>query len=125
MVEVLFAKYGESIDLLQSALKNKALRRAYTKLTAGAFDQQPDIYGTMSGMDIDDILSDHLRSEGITDVVISGCFDDSCVFKTAKGALEAWFDVLVDHDRNILLNAYTAVVKRVPIHDYITATEKL
>ena len=47
-------------------------------------------------------LGDYLRSEGIKNVFLIGCFDAVCVGRTAEGGLKEGFKVYTDRDLNLV-----------------------
>ena len=47
-------------------------------------------------------LGDYLRSEGIKNVFLTGCFDSVCVKETAEGALREDFKVYSDRNLNLV-----------------------
>ena len=51
---------------------------------------------------ISEELGDYLRSKGIENVFLTGCFDSTCIVKTAKGALSENFKVYSDRDVNLI-----------------------
>ena len=50
-------------------------------------------------------LGDYLKSEGIKNVFLTGCFDSVCIVDTAKGALSKNFKVYSDRDLNLVTRA--------------------
>ena len=47
-------------------------------------------------------LGDYLKSEGIKNVFLTGCFDSYCIAQTAEGALKENFKVYTDKDLNLV-----------------------
>ncbi|MGI9280022.1 MAG: isochorismatase family protein [Endozoicomonas sp.] len=59
---------------------------------------------TVSAHQIQGELADYLRSKSINEVMVTGCFDGTCVMQTVMGALESGFGMSVDRDLNIIEN---------------------
>ena len=51
---------------------------------------------------ISEELGDYLRSKGIKNIFLMGCFDGACVASTAEGALNEGFEVYTDRDLNLV-----------------------
>ena len=51
---------------------------------------------------ISEELGDYLRSKGIKNIFLMGCFDGACVSSTAEGALNEDFKVYSDRDLNLV-----------------------
>lgn len=48
-------------------------------------------------------LTKTLRTLNVTDIVLTGCYDEHCIFDTAKGAMEEGFSVHIDRQLTITL----------------------
>ncbi len=97
-------KHLATLPELHRQLKRKRYFR-FIKATNDAF-QEPAIFKGDENLEevITGKLGTHLKSEGVTDIVPTGCFDGLCIRSTAEGALKEGFDVHVDRDINIFYN---------------------
>ena len=102
-VDVNYAEQGPTLPELLQAMKTKDLYKLFIKTTDSAFQTVPSSGESVPDSQVSSDLDVYLKSEGVTDVHITGCFDGACVRLSAKDALEKGFGVSVDRESNILL----------------------
>ncbi len=95
----------KTITSLEEALKLKKTWQFF-KRGNGAFEEE-SINDGFQGLEnlVHGTLGDHLQSQGVSDVMITGCFDGRCVYGSAKGALREQFEVHIDRSMDISVSA--------------------
>ncbi|WP_062267488.1 isochorismatase family protein [Endozoicomonas arenosclerae] len=102
-IDVNYANEGPTISESLQWLRKKAAYKLFLKDHDDAFHAIPEGGGRGEDQQVASELDVYLKSRGVTDVHVTGCFDGNCVRRSVKGALEKGYDVSVDRESNIFL----------------------
>ncbi|WP_062265568.1 isochorismatase family protein [Endozoicomonas arenosclerae] len=106
-IDVNYKGQGATLSEALIQLKRNLNYKLFIKDEANAFGVEHTIPAdgeVISDSQIQGELNEYLRSKTISEVMVTGCFDGTCVLQTVKGALDSGFNVSVDRQLNIIEN---------------------
>ena len=103
-VDVNYVGQGGTLPDIHVSLKKNARYKFFMKTTDSSFATIPKPGSVTDPDQISTALQTYLKTENISDIMVTGCFDAACVLKTADDGLRNGFNVAVDRDLNMLVD---------------------